>query len=139
MANIYAARSDIATVWDGTVQESDHDRIDQLLVYAHALLRSKVRTIDDKANAGEVDTDLVQMLLVTAVIRVLNNPKGVLGAGTGETSYYYAQAGSDRYGGLYLDDDEITLLGVGTKSATRVASFRMASPYGIVRDEPWRY
>jgi hypothetical protein len=138
MANTYATVEDLARVWDGRIKDGDEERVLQLLTYAHALLRAKAPVVDTRFDAGSLDPALLQMVLVNAVIRVLNNPRGVQGAGTGETNFYYAQSGSERFGTLYIDDDELSLLGLTSKGSARIAAFTMGSPYAVIHDEPWR-
>lgn len=140
MPNVYATVEDVDRLWDGQIKVADEPRVAQLLTNVHALLRSKLPSIDTAFDAGKADPVLLQMLLVHAVIRVLNNPRGVVGQSVGETSYYLSQAGANRYGELYLDDEDLALLNLGTgnRARTRVQSFRVGTPNALIRDDLWR-
>lgn len=141
MSNTYADATDVDTLWDAPsfLEPANPDLIDRvgrLLVYAHALLKSKAAGLDAKVADGSVDADVVQMLICDAVIRVLNNPKGVLGQSVGEASFYFSQSGA-KYGGITFSDDDLALLGASSTSVM-AKSVRMASPYAVIRTESWR-
>ncbi len=141
MSSIYATAADVDTGWDQSFLDPDKPeliaRVNQLLNYAHALVRSKIAGLEDKVLDGTVDVDLLQMIIVTAVIRVLNNPKGVLGAGTGEANFYFSQTGSQKYGGLSIDADDLAVLGI-VAGVPKVRSYRMSAPFTPLQDQTWR-
>lgn len=75
------------------------------LKVAWGKLKRKVPTVEAQVEAGKVDVELVKQAVVSAVVRVLNNPKGVRSGGLDDGQFTIDVEQSS--GRLYIHDDDV--------------------------------
>lgn len=73
----YATFNDLVTAYEGTVPDTDRNRLEYLLRRASKRLDALVPSLPHRLGLGELDPDLPNGLVVEAVLRVYRNPEGV--------------------------------------------------------------
>jgi hypothetical protein len=82
-------------------------------------------TLDEWVTAGNVDADVVRIVLVRAVTRNLDNPKGFLAEHAGEYGYSYGSTKTAQAAArLGFTDDDLADLGI---VIAPIGSVRLAS------------
>lgn len=89
----------------GTLDEAQSNAVAVWLDVAWAKLKRKVPTLEAQIAAGKADDDLVRSAVVSAVVRVLNNPKGVRSGGVDDGQFTIDVEQSS--GRLYIHEDDI--------------------------------
>lgn len=89
----------------GPLDEAQSNAVAVWLDVAWAKLKRKVPTLEAQIAAGKADDDLVRSAVVSAVVRVLNNPKGVRSAGVDDGQFTIDVEQSS--GRLYIHEDDI--------------------------------
>lgn len=111
----FATYQDVEGLWRPLTAD-EQTVATNLLRFASAIIRSKFPAIDDRIAAGDLDGDLATVVAAEMVKRRLQNPSGLRSESVDDYSFTRDQEHSA--GGLYLTDDEVTLL-----SGRRVRSF----------------
>lgn len=108
----FATPEDVEAVWQQALTDAQTIATAQWLVYASALIRSRVPTVDDRITAGTLDAELTKFVAVSMVLRMLRNPEGIRQEsetlGSWSHSATYSEAISS--GRLFLTDEELGLL-----------------------------
>lgn len=99
------------------------EQVERLIEDAEAILDALVPGIADRITAGTLNPVIARRVVVAAVLRRLNNPRGYKGEHAGEYGYYYAE-GSVKGGGWFTDD-ELALL---RPAISRVGTIRINVP-----------
>lgn len=95
---------DVVAVF-GPLDTSQASSAQVWLDVAWGKLKRKVPTLEARVVAGAVDMDLVKSAVVSAVVRVLNNPKGVRSGGLDDGQFTIDVEQSS--GRLYIHDDDV--------------------------------
>lgn len=95
---------DVETVF-GPLDDAQSSAAQAWLDVAWGKLKRKVPTLEAQITAGKADDDLVRSAVVSAVVRVLNNPKGVRSAGVDDGQFTIDVEQSS--GRLYIHEDDI--------------------------------
>lgn len=77
MALLYATFDDVTLAYEGTIPDSDRNRVESLLLRASSRLTRIVPSVPLRITTGDLDPDLPAGLVVEAVLRVYRNPEGV--------------------------------------------------------------
>lgn len=114
----YATVQDVLSRYEGTAPA---DTVQQHLDDAEVLLRQpgKVPDLADRIAAGDLDPDLVKLVLVWAVLRHLRNPEGYRAESDGDRSVSHGLAGP---GHIEFTAEELAMLR-GARNTTDVAGW----------------
>lgn len=130
---VYASVADVQVRWIDPVLDltdaGDQQRVQALLDEAHDELSLKVSDVETRITEGKTTPGRVKRVLVAAVIRVLDNPRGYLGERAGETGFYFGAGSNVRDGQIQFTREELTRLGVprsigGSTIATGLPGYR---------------
>lgn len=126
---VYATVDDVENRWDDSfiTDATSVSKVQILLDEAHHDLYLRVPDIDTRVAGGDSTALGARIALVQAVLRVLNNPKGIQGERVGDLGYYYG-AGSrgNTRGRVVLLPEDLELLGF--RQPSPVSSFRPKLP-----------
>lgn len=89
----------------GPLDATQKSAVGVWLDVAWGKLKRKVPTLTAQLEADKVDVALVKSAVVSAIVRVLNNPKGVRSAGVDDGQYTIDVEQSS--GRLYIHEDDI--------------------------------
>lgn len=89
----------------GPLDATQRSAVGVWLDVAWGKLKRKVPTLTAQLEADKVDVALVKSAVVSAIVRVLNNPKGVRSAGVDDGQYTIDVEQSS--GRLYIHEDDI--------------------------------
>ncbi len=123
----YASVADVSARWDGSATEA---RIQAALDAAHVMLSRRVyaytgSTLDEWVASESLDAALVRIVMVRAVTRNLDNPKGFLAEHAGEYGYSYGSTKAAQAAArLGFTDEDLADLGI---VIAPVGSIRVAS------------
>lgn len=96
--------TDVEAVF-GPLDDTQKSAVGVWLDVAWGKLKRKVPTLTAQLEADKVDVALVKSAVVSAIVRVLNNPKGVRSAGVDDGQYTIDVEQSS--GRLYIHEDDI--------------------------------
>lgn len=89
----------------GPLDDAQSSATQAWLDVAWGKLKRKVPTLVAQLEAGKADSVLVRQAVVSAVVRVLNNPKGVRSAGVDDGQFTVDVEQSS--GRLYIHEDDV--------------------------------
>lgn len=106
-----ATATDVEVAWRPLADPQERARVDYWLRRASALVRHHVPAVDARIAVGLIPEVLVRGIVVDAVIRVLENPRGLVSRaqqiGNYSETERYADAAAQ---GLYLTQADLSLL-----------------------------
>lgn len=117
--------SDVESVF-GPLDDAKKSAAQVWLNVAWGKLKRKVPTLEAMIQAEKVDMVLVTQAVVSAVVRVLNNPKGVRSGGLDDGQFTIDVEQSS--GRLYIHDDDVADLKPNW-ALTGVYSMPLGVPY----------
>lgn len=95
---------DVVAVF-GPLDPAQESAVSVWVDVAWGKLKRKVPTLEAQITAGKADDDLVRSAVVSAVVRVLNNPRGVRSGGVDDGQFTIDVEQSS--GRLYIHEDDI--------------------------------
>ena len=110
----------------GPLDATQKSAVGVWLDVAWGKLKRKVPTLTAQLEADKVDVALVKSAVVSAIVRVLNNPKGVRSAGVDDGQFTIDVEQSS--GRLYIHDDDVADLKPNW-ALTCVYSMPLGVPY----------
>lgn len=124
----YATLEDLKAHWPA-LSESQHEEAEQKLKEAHIHIRGLYRDVESRVQSGDLDDDVVQLVICRVVKRALEPVTAGL---ENVSSVQQAQAGfsqtlsfaSSGDGSLYLKKDDKRLLGIRDGDSEQVFSIR---------------
>lgn len=128
-----ATVDDVQDRFNRPLTEEERDLAATLLVDVEAILRGRIRDLDDRCAADANYRALVVMVEANSVLRVLRNPEGYRQETEG--NYGYSLSAAVASGHLFVMDSEWALLGA-SRGAWTIAPATRANhrPTGI---DPW--
>lgn len=103
----YATAQDVLDRYEGTAPE---EKVQRHLDDAETLLPAKVPRLAERVAGGDLDPELVRLVLVWAVLRYLRNPQGFASESDGDYSYSRGAAGAAIGGRVTFLADELSML-----------------------------
>jgi hypothetical protein len=125
----YATVEDVANSYDGTIPADKLDWVGYRLNSAEVIVANKLGDIAAWIEAGKATADEIRLVLVSMVIRLLNNPKGIRTQSAGPFSYTLDRDNSS--GKLFLSGEDRRLLGLSGAATVRVQDD--ALPYVVMK------
>jgi hypothetical protein len=86
---VYATFADVALKYEQPLDVAQQPRVERILGDLSDVLDELVPTLAGRVGSDAVLTRRARRVVVDAAIRVLDNPRGVLGESAGEVSYYF--------------------------------------------------
>lgn len=130
-----ATVDDVQARFNRPLTEEERALAGVLLGDVEAILRGRIRDLDDRVAADPNYRDLVVMVEASAALRVLRNPEGYRQETEG--NYGYSLSAAVASGHLFVMDSEWQLLGASRGAWTIVPETRATRPrWGF--PDPWR-
>jgi hypothetical protein len=120
----YATVQDVQDRYEGTAPDG---RVQTYLNDAETMLRVQVAGLAGRAAAGDLDPELVRLVVVTAVLRHLRNPEGYVSESDGDYSYSRGPAAAST-GRVTFTADELAMLRAPADRAAGWATVRAGLP-----------
>lgn len=120
--SLYVTVDDVRARWDG---DATDPRIQVFLDDAETLLGEKVKDLTDRLADGRTSSGMLKIVLIRAVTRLLDNPRGFKGEHAGEVGYYY---GTDQGVPGQLGFTTADLTDLGLNFAYHPRSVRLGLP-----------
>jgi hypothetical protein len=86
---VYATFADVALKYEQPLDDAAQPRVERVLADLSDILDELIPSLADRVTASARLARTARRVVVDAVIRQLDNPRGYLGESAGEVSYYY--------------------------------------------------
>ncbi|AOT25471.1 head-tail adaptor Ad1 [Mycobacterium phage BabyRay] len=105
-----ATAQDVENRWVRELSEEETTLVNTRLADAERMIRRRIKDLDDKITAGDIDPEDVKQVEADMVLRLLRNPEGFTQETDGNYTYMlHQQLASGR---LEVTDDEWETLGI---------------------------
>lgn len=141
----WATAQDVLDAWIGEGKPDDAASLTLWVGRAERLIRSKVKDLQARIDAG-TDPDLLETardVVTDMVIRKFKNPEGLRQVSEGSGPFNASRTyGGDEPGSLYITDDELANLSGGSAGSQRaftIDTIPATSPFSpnYVAVDPW--
>lgn len=129
----YATPADVIKLY-GPLSTEQQAAVLDWLARASAMLRGAVPDVDARIASGDLDPVLVSTAVINMVLRVLNNPRGLVAETVGPFRREFYRDAAIR--GLYLTAEDLALLWpAGEQSPAKAATIRVQAGLGFARGD----
>ncbi|AEJ92011.1 head-tail adaptor Ad1 [Mycobacterium phage Pistachio] len=105
-----ATAQDVENRWVRELSEEETTLVNTRLADAERMIRRRIKDLDDKIAAGDIDAEDVKQVEADMVLRLLRNPEGFTQETDGNYTYMLHQQLAS--GKLEITDDEWEALGI---------------------------
>ncbi|QTR37007.1 hypothetical protein J8670_12990 [Mycobacterium tuberculosis] len=105
-----ATATDVENRWVRELSEEETRLVNTRLADAERMIRRRIKDLDDKIDAGDIDPEDVKQVEADMVLRLLRNPEGFTQETDGNYTYMLHQQLAS--GKLEVTDDEWETLGI---------------------------